>query len=75
MSATRTAGRASPPADPTQTLGQAIDSVDALAHVLKLQELPDALHVERLRVALPEAVQKLKDAYVRLFNVNPWEDT
>jgi hypothetical protein len=22
-----------------------------------------------------KAVKKLKDAYVRLFNVNPWEDT
>jgi hypothetical protein len=59
---------------PEHTLGEAIDRVDNLAHALQLPLAPES-HLQNLRVALPEAVQQLKDAYVRLFNVNPWEDT
>lgn len=58
--------------DPTETLGKAIDRVDNLAHALTLPLAPES-HLQNLRVSLPEAVQDLKDAYVRLFNVDPWE--
>lgn len=54
------------------TLGQAIDRVDHLANALKMRLAPES-HVRNLRAALPEAVQQLKDAYVRLFQQNPWE--
>lgn len=56
-----------------ENLGQAIDRVDSLAHGLQLP-LHDHMHVEQLKVLLPEVVAELKKAFVALTGENPWED-
>ena len=54
-------------------LGEAIDTVDNLAHALNLP-IPDSLHVKAMREALPDAVAALKAAFVKVTGDNPWED-
>lgn len=58
--------------DKYETLGQLIDTVDNLAHALKLP-LPPAMHVEQLSKALPEVVEKLKKSFIEITGENPWE--
>lgn len=55
-----------------EELGQAIDTVDNLAHALKLP-LHDHMHVEQLKIALPEVVARLKKGFTDVTGENPWE--
>ena len=55
-----------------EDLGQVIDRVDNLAHGLQLP-LHDHMHVEQLKILLPEVVKELKKGFVALTKENPWE--
>ncbi len=55
-----------------QTNADLIDRLDNLANALKMP-LPDSMHVEQLRDALPEIVEQLKASFVNLSGVNPWK--
>ena len=55
-----------------KTLGQLIDSLDSLAHALKMP-LPPQMHVEQLGIALPEKVKRLKEVFVEITGENPWD--
>lgn len=56
-----------------EELGQAIDRLDSLAHGLQLP-IHDHMHVEQLKVLLPEVVTELKAAFTKVTGQNPWED-
>lgn len=58
--------------DANNELGEAIDQLDNYAHALKLP-LRAEMHVEQMRVALPEVVKRLKAAFVEVTGENPWE--
>ena len=58
--------------DKFETLGQLIDSLDNLAHALKMP-LPPQMHVEQLGIALPEKVKQLKEVFVEITGENPWD--
>ena len=58
--------------DKFETLGQLIDSLDNLAHALKMP-LPIHMHIEQLSVALPEKVKQLKEVFVEITGENPWD--
>lgn len=55
-----------------EKLGQLIDSIDNLAHALKMP-LPPKMHVEQLSIALPEKVKQLKEVFVEIRGENPWD--
>ena len=55
-----------------EELGQAIDRVDSLAHGLQLP-IHDHVHVEQLKVLLPEVVKELKKGFAAVTKENPWE--
>jgi hypothetical protein len=54
-----------------EQLGQLIDELDSLTHALAMP-LPDAMHVQSLRSALPEKVEALKAAFAGVTGENPW---
>lgn len=56
----------------TDDLAEAIDSLDNVAHALKLP-MPAQTHVDILRTVLPEKVAALKAAFAALTNETPWE--
>lgn len=58
--------------DKFEKLGLLIDSLDNLAHALKLPLTPQ-LHVEQMGIHLPEKVKELKEIYVEITGENPWE--
>lgn len=58
--------------DKLEKLGLLIDSLDNLAHALKLA-LPPQVHVEQIGVALPEKVKELKEVFVEITGENPWD--
>jgi hypothetical protein len=58
--------------DKFEKLGLLIDSLDNLAHALKLP-LPPQMHVEQIGIALPEKVKKLKEVYVEITGKNLWD--
>ena len=55
-----------------EQLGQAIDRVDSLAHGLQLP-VADHMHVEQLKVLLPEVVAELKKGFAAVTGENPWD--
>lgn len=55
-----------------EDLGTLIDRLDNLAHALKLP-LSLAMHVEQMRIALPNLVKDFKAAYAKELGENPWE--
>jgi hypothetical protein len=55
-----------------EKLGQLIDSLDNLAHALKLP-LPPAMHVQSLSNILPEKVSEFKKVFTEITGNNPWE--
>lgn len=57
--------------DDQEQLGNAIDRLDSVAHALKLG-LPAEMHVEQLRVLLPEIVVELKAAFVLVTGEECW---
>jgi len=52
--------------------GAEIDRLENLVGALTLP-LPSAMHVNQLKVALPDVVARLKESYVGLIGENPWE--
>ena len=58
--------------DKFETLGQLIDSLDNLAHALKMP-LPAQMHIKQLGISLPEKVKKLKEVFVEITGENPWD--
>ena len=57
--------------DAKDVLGRAIDTLDNLAHALKLP-LSANMHVDQLRLSLPEVVAELKRGFIGITNENPW---
>jgi len=55
-----------------EKLGQLIDRLDNVAHALK-GPMPAEIHVEALRLSIPDIVDKLKEAFVGVTGENPWE--
>lgn len=58
--------------DKFEKLGQLIDSIDSLAHGLKLSVNPQ-FHINQLLTILPEKVEELKEVFVEITGENPWE--
>ena len=56
-----------------EELGQAIDRADSLAHGLEIP-LHDHMHVEQMKMLLPEVVAELKSGFVKVTGQNPWGD-
>jgi len=55
-----------------EKLGTLIDDIESLSFALQLN-MPAEFHVQQMKEALPEKVQKLKDVYVKIIGENPWE--
>lgn len=55
-----------------EKLGILIDGIDNLAHALN-HPLPPQMHVEAIRLTLPEKVTDLKALFIEITNENPWE--
>ena len=55
-----------------EDLGTLIDRLDNLAHALNLP-LRAEMHVEQMRLALPNLVKDFKAAYVHEMGEDPWE--
>jgi hypothetical protein len=58
--------------DKFEKLGQLIDSLDNLAHALKMP-LPPQMHIDVFSRSLPEKVKELKEVFVEITGENPWE--
>ena len=56
----------------SEKIGQLADRVDNLFHALQLP-LPPALHVQQLRVALPQIRDALRLIYTAQMGEDPWE--
>lgn len=54
-----------------EPLGLLIDELDNLAHALKLP-LPPQMHIEQIKISLPDKVMQLKKMYVEITGENPW---
>lgn len=59
--------------DAAEDLGRAIDRVNNFTHAL-LIPVPAEMHVEQLKIGLPEVVTELKTAFAAVTGENPWED-
>jgi len=57
--------------DKFETLGQIIDEIDSLAHGLVLPLNP-SIHVQQLKISLPEKVAKLKRSFEEITGENLW---
>lgn len=62
-----------PSGDAAERLGVQIDRLDNLVGALSLP-LRDEMHVEQLRLALPEVVKEMKNHFAKLTGENPWKD-
>lgn len=58
--------------DNYEKFGQLIDDIDSLAHALNMP-VPPQMHVEQLRISLPEKVKQLKGVFVEITGENPWD--
>jgi hypothetical protein len=58
--------------DNYEELGMLIDDIESLSFALQLN-MPAEFHVQQLKKALPEKVQKMKDVFVKITGENPWE--
>ena len=56
----------------SEDLGRAIDKVNNFTHAL-LIPLPAEMHVEQLKIGLPEVVNELQTAFAAVTGKNPWE--
>ena len=54
-----------------EKLGQLIDRLENLSSALNFP-LPDKMHVEAFKEALPELVVKLKESFTEITGENPW---
>jgi hypothetical protein len=59
--------------DKLEMLGQAIDRVDNLSHVLVIP-MPADFHLQQLKKILPEVVKDLKAGFVAVTGENPWDE-
>ena len=57
--------------DKYEKLGQLIDRIENLSFALNMP-IPDNIHVQSFREALPEIVQELKESFVEITGENPW---
>ncbi len=57
--------------DKFEKLGQLIDSIDNLAHALNFP-LPPQMHVEQMKLLLPDKIKELKEIFVEITGENPW---
>ena len=55
-----------------EDLGQLIDSLDSLACGLELP-LSAFVHLQQMKIILPEKVQELKDVFIEITGDNPWD--
>jgi hypothetical protein len=55
-----------------EQLGVLIDEIDNLAHALNFP-LPPQMHVDQLKAALPEKVNRLKELFVKISGEDPWD--
>jgi hypothetical protein len=58
--------------DKFEKLGQLIDSLDNLAHALRLPMDPK-IHVEQLKSHLPSKGREFKEVFVEITGDNPWD--
>lgn len=58
--------------DKFEKLGQLIDSLDNLAHTIQLP-ISDHIHLDQMRMHLPEKVKALKESFIEITGENPWE--
>ena len=59
-------------ADNIDKLGEIIDSLESLAAGLNLP-LPPSMHIDQLKILLPEKASVLKEVYEDETGENPWE--
>lgn len=59
--------------DQKDRLGRLADRIDNLTHAMALP-LPDSVHLQALRDAMPELRDELKAIYVEVTGENPWEE-
>lgn len=57
--------------DKFEKFGQLIDDLDNLSSALRFP-LPPQMHVEQLRIRLPEKVSELKQVFTEITGENPW---
>lgn len=61
--------------DNLEELGQAIDTLENLTTgLVNMTALPDKIHVQALREALPDLVVKMKECFVKVSGENPWKE-
>jgi hypothetical protein len=58
--------------DKFEKLGQLIDSIDSLASALELP-MSAFVHLQQMKILLPEKVQELKDVFIEITGENPWD--
>jgi len=54
-------------------LGQLIDRLDNLAIGLTTTPMSAEIHLDLLKIVLPERVREMKEVFVEVFGYNPWE--
>lgn len=57
--------------DAQEEMGQLIDRLDNFTHALAVP-FPPAMHVDTLKIILPDLVSEMKAAFVKLTNQDPW---
>lgn len=55
-----------------EKLGELIDSLENLSCALNLP-LDNKIHVDQLKILLPEKVEELKKLFVEITGENPWD--
>lgn len=58
--------------DNLDQISQQVDSIDNLIAALSIP-LPPQMHIEQLKLALPEISEKIKQSIVNETGENPWE--
>ena len=57
--------------DKFNILGVLIEELDSLAHGLDIPMNPQ-VHVDELKIILPEKIRSFKNIYVQITGENPW---
>jgi hypothetical protein len=55
----------------SETLGQLIDRLDNLSYGLDIP-IPDSMHVQQLKLILPELTNEFKKSFINITGENPW---
>lgn len=56
-----------------EKIAESVDTLENLIASLSMTNLPDRIHVEALREALPELKENIKGAIIKETGENPWE--